>query len=110
MIMEHQLRMPSVAENHKKTESESSILHLERDATTCCLGVHALRPGARKEQRDGQNDRSEADDREIHFADFYCICRSVQDRTQGVMRVYVDICGVSFLQMSSFCGIKKQAG
>jgi hypothetical protein len=38
--MEYQLRMPPVAENHKKTESKSSILHLERDATTCCLGVH----------------------------------------------------------------------
>jgi hypothetical protein len=40
--MEHQLRMPPVAENHKKTESKSSILHLEWDATTCCLGVHAF--------------------------------------------------------------------
>lgn len=38
--MGHQLRMPPVAENHKTKESKPSILHFERDATTCCLGVH----------------------------------------------------------------------
>lgn len=67
--MEHQLRMPPVSENHKKTESKSSILHLERDDTTCCLGVHAFDLA----RADGQNDGSKAHDREIHFADFYCI-------------------------------------
>lgn len=89
--MEHQLRMPPVAENHKKTESTSSILYLERDATTCYLLPRrsCLRPCARKEQRDGQNDRSKADDSEIHCANFYCFYRMVQDRTQGVMRISV---------------------
>jgi hypothetical protein len=52
--MEHQLRMPPVAENHKKTESKSSILHLEWDATTCCLGVHAFDLARAKSKETGR--------------------------------------------------------